>query len=72
LNLKILKGNQMPKYVACLIIEVDEKYKERRNDKDMIKRYLANVVFSGAVEEKAFRGNVTMKVKNVKIEVQEV
>jgi hypothetical protein len=38
----------------------------------MIKRYLSNVVFSGAVEEEVFRGNVTMKVKNVKIEVQEV
>jgi hypothetical protein len=61
----------MQKYVACVIIDVADDYKDRKPDKESIKRYLQNVVIQRAVEESFFRQKVLLKIEKVKIEVHE-
>ena len=62
----------MKTFVATIILNLADKHQERKPDDEMIKRYLQNVVVQGVVEKMLFRQRVNLKIKNVKIEVQEV
>jgi hypothetical protein len=62
----------MSKYVACIVIEVADRFKERKPDKEMMRRYLQNVVIARVVEESFYRQKIVLNIKNVNIEVQEV
>ena len=60
----------MPKYVATILIDVEEVFEGRKSDKDMIKKYLNKKIIAENVNENLFRlGKVIMKINDVKLHV---
>lgn len=59
----------MPKYIAMIIVDVENNFKNRRPEARMIEKFIENRIAIGEVEEKLYRQQVTMKIKGVKISV---
>jgi len=57
------------KYIATLIIDVDENCDGYKTDREMIDRFLKFSVKVGKIHESAFRGKVLLNVKDVKYSV---
>lgn len=61
---------QMPKYIATVLLDVDEVFEGRKSNKEMIKKYLDHKVKIEDVNESLFRvGKVVMRVNEVKIKI---
>jgi len=63
----------MPKYVATILIDVDEEFKNRRSSKRAVKAFLESRILAGDVDELLFRtGKVVIRIREVEIAVMEI
>ncbi|KQC06241.1 MAG: hypothetical protein APR62_01315 [Smithella sp. SDB] len=52
----------MAKYVATVLMELEDSFEGRRPDIDMIERYLNDHVHLGEIKEEIFRGKVVLNI----------
>lgn len=60
------------KYIAMIVLDVEDEIDGWKPDKAMIERFLKYSVKTGKIHESAFRGKVLLNVKDVKINVMNV
>lgn len=62
----------MSKYIATLLIDVDEVFEGRKSNKDMIQKFIEKKIRKENIDENLFRlGRVVMKINHVKIHVMD-
>lgn len=63
----------MAKYIATILIDVEEIFEGRKSDKTMIQKFLDNKIKIENVNESMFRvGKVVMKINDVKIKIMTI
>lgn len=65
--------NKMPRYIATILIDVDEVPDCKKSNKSTVKGLLESRFKPGAINELVFRnGKVVLEIKEVKILVMEI
>jgi len=63
----------MAKYIATVLLDVEEIFEGRKSDKTMIQKFLDNKIKIENVNESMFRvGKVVMKINDVKIKIMTI
>lgn len=63
----------MTKYIATVLIDIDEVFEGRKSNKDMMKKYLDHKIKIEDVNDSLFRvGKVVMRINDVKIKIMTV
>lgn len=60
------------KYIATVVLDIEDKTEEWKSDKSMVERFLKHSIKTGKICESAFRGRVLLNVKEVKFNVMNV
>ena len=60
------------KYIVTMVIDLADKFDERKSDKEMLQGYLQEQVQSGVVDKKLFRQHISLFIRDVKISVMEL
>jgi hypothetical protein len=61
----------MAKYVATILIEVEDSFEDRKPDSKMIDSYITNHIEVGEIKEKIFRKAVFMNLLKREVSVIE-
>lgn len=61
----------MAKYVATILLELEDSFEGRKPEERMINNYLENKIKNGVVKEESFRRKVILNILNVNISVMQ-
>lgn len=62
----------MTKYVATIILHIDEKLEGSTPDVDMIKKYFNNKIMPEIINEVLYKGKVSTRIKDVQVTIMKV
>lgn len=70
--MKYKKGREMKTFVITTVLRVADACQNRSADINMVRRYVNELSQSRVVDKPSLRGQIVLKVENVKSEVFEI